>query len=155
MTGAKQTFLFGSRARGDYRKNSDIDLLVIIENEPTEEIHQGARRVQEELMPEASGINIISMSETEFLSRIHLRNNMANTIIKEGCPVMSDGNLKYHTEYGDEEVDWDDVEKKINDAAGAASWIETILQAGILEAGDDNQFGQVAQNTLESDIRRS
>ena len=27
--GAKQTFLFGSRARGDHRPDSDIDVLVI------------------------------------------------------------------------------------------------------------------------------
>ena len=149
MTGAKQTFLFGSRARGDYRNNSDIDLLVIMEIEPTEEMHRRARRVQEELMPEASGIDIIRMSEPEFLRRIHLRNNMANTIVKEGCPVMPDENLNYRPEYGDEEVDWDDVEKKMNDATGAASWIEAILQAGILDAGDDKQFGRVAQNALE------
>ena len=153
IAGARQTFLFGSRARGDHHNNSDIDLLVIIGTTPTdswlEDIRQRARHVQKDLMPEASGIDIICMSEPDFLSRIHLRNNMANNIAKEGLPVMPDENLNYRTEYEDEEVDWEDVEQKINDATGAANWIEAIQQAGILDAGDDKQFGRVAQNALE------
>ena len=62
---------------------------------------------------------------------------------------MPDENLNYRTEYEDEEVDWEDVEQKVNDATGAANWIEAIQQAGILGAGDDKQFGRVAQNALE------
>ena len=100
-------------------------------------------------MPEASGIDIICMSEPDFLSRIHLRNNLANNIAKEGCLVIPDENLNYRTEYEDEEVDWEDIEQKINDATGATNWIEAIQQAGILDAGDDKQFGRVAQNALE------
>ena len=150
---ARQTFLFGSRARGDHRNNSDIDLLVIMGTTPTdswlEDIRQRARQVQKDLMPEASGIDIICMSEPDFLSRIHLRNNLANNIAKEGCLVIPDENLNYRNEYEDEEVDWEDVEQKINDATGAANWIEAIQQAGILDAGDDKQFGRIAQNALE------
>ena len=150
---ARQTFLFGSRARGDHRNNSDIDLLLITETTPTdswlEDIRQRARQVQKDLMPEASGIDIICMSEPDFLSRVHLRNNLANNIAKEGCLVIPDENLNYRTEYEDEEVDWEDVEQKINDATGAANWIEAIKQAGILDAGDDKQFGRIAQNALE------
>ena len=153
IAGAKQTFLFGSRARGDHYDNSDIDLLVITRDIPAdswlEDMRRRARQTQKALMPEASGIDVICLSETDFLSRSRRRNNMANTIIKEGHPVMSDENLSYRLESEDEEVDWADVEQKINDATGAANWIEAIQQAGILDAGDDKQFGRVAQNALE------
>ena len=37
---------------------------------------------------------------------------------------------------------------QINDATGAANWIEAI-PSRILDAGDDKQFGRVAQNALE------
>ena len=151
--GARQTFLFGSRARGDYRNDSDIDLLIIIGQTPAdswlEDIRRKARQTQRNLMPEASGIDIICLSEADFLSRSHLRNNMANTIIKEGQPVMSGEHLGYRLDHGDEEVDWTDVDQKMNDAVGAANWIEAIRQAGIMDAGDDKQFGRVAQNALE------
>ena len=153
IAGVRQTFLFGSRARGDHRHNSDIDLLIVTANTPPEswleDTRQRARQIQKALIPEASGIDIICMSETDFLSRTHLRNNMANTINKEGHPVMSDEGLEHPVEYEDEEVDWEDVEQKINDATGAADWIDAIQKAGILDAGDDKQFGRVAQNALE------
>ena len=150
---AKQTFLFGSRARGDHRKDSDIDVLIITTDAPPdswlEDMRQKARQVQKALAPEASGIDVMCMSEPDFLSRSRLRNNMTNTIIKEGYPIMPDENLGYRLEREDEEVDWENVEKKMADATGAANWIDAILQANILDAGDDKQFGRVAQNALE------
>ena len=63
-------------------------------------------------MPEASGIDIICMSESEFLKRIRLRNNMANTIAKEGRPIILCEDVGYGANYYDEEVDWNDVEQK-------------------------------------------
>ncbi len=150
---ARQTFLFGSRARGDYSKDSDIDVLIITTDAPPdswlEDMRQQARQVQKALAPEASGIDVMCMSEPDFLSRSRLRNNMANTIIKEGRPIMPDENLGYRLEYEDEEVDWEDVEKKMTDATGATDWIDAMRQADILDAGDDKQFGRVAHNALE------
>ena len=150
---ASQTFLFGSRARRDHRSDSDIDLLVITANATTdswlENLRQKAQKAQKARMPEASGIDVISMSEHEFLNRIHLRNNIANIIAKEGCPIMPDENLGYRNEFAEERVDWQDVEQKMTDATGAITWIKGIEQAGILDLGDDKQFGRMAQNALE------
>ncbi len=153
ICGARQTFLFGSRARRDHHENSDIDLLVITASKTPdswlEDLRQRARQVQKVRMPEASGIDIVCMSEHEFLIRINLKNNMANTIIKEGCPVMPDENHGYRNEFGDEQVDWEDVEQKMNDADGTVRWIDTLREADLLEGGDDKQFGRIAQNALE------
>ena len=150
---AKQTFLFGSRARGDHLPNSDIDLLVITARARTdgwlEDLRQQAREIQKTRLPEASGIDVIHMPEEEFLGRTHLRNNMANTILKEGLPVMSGEKLGYRNGLSDEGVDWNDVDQKLDDADGAARWIEAIEQAGIMNLGDDKQFGRMAQNALE------
>lgn len=77
-------------------------------------------------MPEASGIDIICMLESEFLKRIRLRNNMANTIAKEGRPIILCEDVGYGANYYDEEVDWNDVEQKNHDAIGAANWIQAI-----------------------------
>ena len=135
--GAKQTFLFGSRARGDHRPDSDIDVLVITAAaQPDgwlERLRQQAKEIQKTSLPEASGIDIIHMPEDEFLGKIHLRNNMGNTIIKEGFPVMSDERLGYRNDLSDEEVDWSDVEQKLEDADGAVRWVEAIEQAGIID----------------------
>ena len=37
MAEPEQTILFGSRARGDHRPDSDIDVLIIKKHSPTEE----------------------------------------------------------------------------------------------------------------------
>ena len=100
-------------------------------------------------MPEASGIDIICMSETDLLARCRLRNNMANTILKEWLAVMPDENLEFRVNQGDEEVDGQDVEQKMTAATGAADWINAVQEAGILDAGDGMQFGIMAQNALE------
>lgn len=153
IAAARQTFLFGSRARGDYRDGSDIDLLVVTRDNPPdswlESLRQQARKIQKTRMPEASGIDIIQMPEQEFLRRTRLRNNIANTIIKEGRPVMPDERLGYRNESEGEDADLQDVEQKMADAIGAANWIEAIAQAGIIDLGDDRQFGRIAQNALE------
>ena len=153
IAGASQTILFGSRARGDQRHDSDIDVLVIKETVPPQswldDLRQRARSIQKARLPQASGIDVICMAQPDFISRIHLRNNLANIIAKEGRPVMPGENLDQTADSDHERIDWDDVEQKISDAAGAANWIQAILDAGIIDAGDDKQFGRVAQNALE------
>ncbi len=153
MASAEQTFLFGSRARGDHRLDSDIDVLVVKEERQPEswleDLRQRARHMQKTQLPKASGIDIICMTESEFTKGRILRNHMANTITKEGYPIMPGERVGYGTDYEDERIDWDDVDKKITDATGAATWINAIQDAGIIDAGDDLQFGRVAQNALE------
>ena len=153
MANAEQTFLFGSRARGDHRLDSDIDVLVVTE-EPQpdswlEDLRQHARDVQKTQLPKASGIDVVCMTEPEFAKGRVLRNHMANIITREGYPIMPDEPVGYGADYEDERVDWDDVDKKITDAIGAATWIGAIRDAGIIDMGDDLQFGRVAQNALE------
>ena len=152
-SGAKQTFLFGSRARGDHRPDSDIDLLVVTKNDQhsswLENLRQRARLIQKAKMPDASGIDILSMGEEEFRRRARLRNNVANIAAKEGCRVIVAESLSCRTEDEDEETDWDDVDRKMNDANGAADWISAIYEAGVIDLGDDRQYGTMAQHALE------
>ena len=153
MADAEQTFLFGSRARGDHRLDSDIDVLVVKEKPQLdswlEDLRQHARDVQKTQLPKASGIDVICMTESEFTKGRSLRNHMANTITREGYPIMPDERAGDGTDHEDERIDWDDVDKKITDATGAATWINAIRDAGIIDVGDDLQFGRVAQNALE------
>ena len=101
-----------------------------------DQIRQKARRIQQTSVPEASGHDIICMSETDLRARARarLRNNMANTILEEGHPVESDQSLGHQTDCEDEQVDWQDVEKKLADANGAATRIEGIREAGVQNA---------------------
>ena len=150
MAEPEQTILFGSRARGDHRPDSDIDVLIIRKHSPTEEwlddLRDRARKVQKARLPEASGIDVICMTVDEFAGRRHLRNNLANSIVRQGAPILPQEN----TEPREESIDWDDVDGKINDAVDAANALTSLAEAGILHSFPDKQFGRIAQNALEN-----
>ena len=150
MAEPEQTILFGSRARGDFRPDSDIDVLIIKNSAPPEEwlddLRERARKLQKARLPEASGIDVICMTAGEFDSRRHLRNNLANSIAKQGSPIMPQD----PTEPPEESIDWDDIAGKLKDATGAADGLVAIAGAGILDSMDDKQIGRMGQNALEN-----
>lgn len=88
MAGANQTFLFGSRARGDHRPDSDVDVAIILNSPPSEDalkaVRSEARRLQLQQLPGSSGIDVFSMTLEEFGRGATLRNHIANTILKQG-----------------------------------------------------------------------
>ena len=147
---SEQTILFGSRARGDHRPDSDVDVLIIKDPQPTEnwleDLRDRARTLQKTQLPEASGIDVICMTAQEFDTRRHLRNNLANSIAKQGSPIMPGE----PTEMPEESIDWDDVNGKLNDAVDAANALTSLAEAGILDSFADKQFGRIAQNALEN-----
>lgn len=152
MAEPEQTILFGSRARGDHRPDSDIDVLIISKRSPTEEwlddLRDRARKVQKAHLPEASGIDVICMTVDEFAGRRHLRNNLANSIAKQGAPILPQ--TPEQAEPPEESIDWDDINGKLKDATGAADGLIAIAGAGILDAMDDKQIGRMGQNALEN-----
>ena len=150
MAESEQTILFGSRARGDHRPDSDIDVLIIKDPSPPEDwledLRDRARTLQKARLPEASGIDVICMTAGEFDSRRHLRNNLANSIAKQGAPILPQEN----TEIPEESIDWDDVNGKMNDAVNAANDLTAVAQSGIISTFSDKQLGRIAQNALEN-----
>ena len=147
---SEQTILFGSRARGDHRPDSDVDVLIIKDPQPTEDwledLRDRARTLQKTELPEASGIDVICMTAQEFAGRRHLRNNLANSIAKQGSPIMP----QEPAEIPEESIDWDDVNGKMKDAVDAANALTSLAEAGILDSFADKQFGRIAQNALEN-----
>ena len=152
MAEPEQTILFGSRARGDHRPDSDIDVLIIRKHSPTEEwlddLRDRARTLQKARLPEASGIDVICMTVDEFAGRRHLRNNLANSIAKQGAPILPQS--QEQAEPPEESIDWDDVDGKINDAVNAANDLTALAQSGIISTFSDKQLGRIAQNALEN-----
>lgn len=152
MAESEQTILFGSRARGDHRLDSDVDVLIIKDPQPTEDwledLRDQARTLQKAQLPEASGIDVICMTAQEFDTRRHLRNNLANSIAKQGSPIMPQPPAQ--AEPPEESIDWDDVNGKLNDAVNAANDLTALAQSGIITTFSDKQLGRIAQNALEN-----
>ena len=153
IAGASQTILFGSRARGDHRHDSDIDLLVIKETLQDEtwleNLRQQARNIQKAQMPQASGIDILCMTETEFLRSSHLRNNLANSIAKHGRPIMPDEQPD-RPDPAEERTDWQGVRDRLQDATDAAGDLQLALEAGYATRMSDKGVGRAGQTALEN-----
>ena len=150
MAQPQQTILFGSRARGDHRPDSDIDVLIIKEPPPPEDwledLRDLARSLQKAQLPEASGIDVICMTRGDFDSRRHLRNNLANSIAKQGAPIIPGE----PTDMPEESIDWEDIDARVKDATDAANDLTAMAQAGIVSSISDKQIGRIAQNALEN-----
>ena len=153
IAGASQTILFGSRARGDYRRDSDIDVLVIKAALPSEkwldDLRQQARQIQKAQLPQASGIDVLCMTEAEFFRASQLRNNIANSIAKHGCPIMPDERLE-RCGRPEERTDWQDVRDRLKDATDAAGDLQLALAAGYVTLMSDKGVGRAGQTALEN-----
>lgn len=82
---ADRIILFGSRARGDYKKNSDWDLLIVIKNklsrkEKTNISHLIRRKLAEKFIP----CDVLIKSEEEVKEREKVVGSVIKSVMKEG-----------------------------------------------------------------------
>ena len=151
---ASQTFLFGSRARGDHDPASDIDVLIIKDPAPTEQwlenLRDQARQIQKSRLPQASGIDILCMTEADFRRDRHLRNHLANSIAKQGLAIMADDPPEPAQGRFEEQTDWQDVRKRLSDANDAAADLRLWFESGLVERMSDKGVGRAGQTALEN-----
>ena len=166
-TEAESTYLFGSRARGDYHKYSDIDVLVITpepHNEAwLERIEDRDRQLQLEQDEEVVSVQVVNMTQGEFDHRRKLLNNLARSIATEGIPIMASERLDYDGSYPEEEkhdeeleyppepsLDWQDVANRLKDGVDYADDLDTFEDTGALQRLKDKTLGNTAQQALEN-----
>ena len=143
-------YLFGSRARGACRKDSDIDIAIITEEPVAEDrqlvIDRIARQASMTLHPEAPQADVSFLTVAEFLSERVKKNTLANSIAKEGTPVMSGAATGYSEGFEEEAVNWNDVDARVNSAR------EALISLGILTHASESPesfVGYAAQQSLE------
>ncbi|MDJ0275156.1 MAG: nucleotidyltransferase domain-containing protein [Nitrososphaerota archaeon] len=83
----RSVILFGSYAKGDYTEESDVDVCVIAENLPEDEL---ARRSLSSLYPHV-GVRAIGYFPGEFLEMLERLNVIVLEIVEYGIPVIDDG----------------------------------------------------------------
>ena len=108
--------LFGSRARGDYRANSDIDLLVIYHYHSHLEAAGLARHAAQAYLkehPPNLPVSAIAISQNQFNWGRQSRNHVAAQALRDGI-IMSGENLNFTADWEeDEPVNWPDVKERI------------------------------------------
>jgi len=82
--------LFGSRARGDYGRDSDIDIAVIVRGLTAELKHQILTRAAEIELDFLIPLSVLVMDEAQFLFLLSRERRLALDIEREGISICED-----------------------------------------------------------------
>lgn len=143
--------LFGSRARGDHRPNSDVDLLVIYQRETTTPMSRIKRAIKSYFAehPPELGVDIIPMEKERFDYSRRAKNHVAAQALRDGI-IMSE-KLDFSNQYQDDYPDsWPDVKQRLQ---------ATYRHLGTFERefnhpeGEQESYGFHAQQAVENAMK--
>lgn len=144
-----QAILFGSRARGTHQSDSDIDIAIITAEPVPEdlrlEIDAMARSAAKSLHPDSPGADMSFLTVAELLEGRVKKNTLANSIAKEGTPIMDGDTAGYDPEQ-EEAVNWDDVDARVTSAQEAVKGLEILVRD---DEAPRSLVGYAAQQALE------
>lgn len=119
----KDILLFGSRARGNWRADSDIDALAIFDdaeegrNRYKESLNAGRAKALE-LYGRRIDVQLVFYSEERFNYLRQAKTHTAYDAAKEGISVRRRGGEDYGNEYREPEIpnNWPDIEQRFTNA---------------------------------------
>lgn len=144
--------LFGSRARGDHRPDSDIDLLVIHREDrswaATEAQRIGYAKLKQ--MSLRGEVNAIGMTRDKFNYARRAKNHVAAQALRDGV-IMSGEKLDYTPDYDDGyPANWPDIRERLQAAhRNLAAFDYLIANPDI----DQEIYGFNAQQSVENAIK--
>ena len=145
-----EAILFGSRARGDYLTDSDIDIAIITADPVPEErrldIDGIAERAAAARHPDAPSTDVSFLTVAELLGGRVKKNTLANSIAKEGKPIMGGSTSGRDTRFDEEVVNRDDVDARVKSAQEAAKGLEILVRD---DEAPRSLVGYAAQQALE------
>ena len=148
--GSDRVILFGSRARGDFTPDSDIDLLIIGSGPASQQTYQrsraAARRKVAELYGNSIGIDLVRMSEGVFHEGRRARNHVAGQAVRDGL----DANGDKVTYDNPEPTNWPDIRQRMASAERYLSDLEVLTEN---PRSSQELIGFTAQQALENALK--
>ena len=145
-TGAEDVILFGSRARGDYRENSDIDLLLIHcgpkDHQFRVRVKDNAKSAAEVLYGSPVGVDLIWFSPEEFDRRRRSHNHVTAVAVEEGINMSGES---ARIEDGDRANEWTVTSQRCRHSRAHLR----SMRRSIEDREIDIIVGQQAQQALE------
>ncbi len=151
------TILFGSRARGDYDNSSDIDIMLVQENQPSKEqesrTRDQARLSVMELYRKAVPVQIIWKTSDEFGKMRRSVNHLVAKALRDGVIMPRDAG-DYDSRYNDNgdndyEYEWTITDERYRHAEKHLSAFNSLIDVG----EHDDMVGQHAQGAMEHALK--
>ena len=145
--------LFGSRARGDYRQRSDIDLMMLVPDRDASghdawaAASRAARAAAEREYGHSVEVDVLQIDHPRFRRGRRAVNHVAYDIIKDGIPMTQipfsaiDPDADGDDGYPD---NWPDISERLKDALDSFRHMRYDLADGA-----EKYLGRSAQETLE------
>ena len=145
-----RVILFGSRARGDFSPDSDIDLLIItgpgpMDRQTYQRTSAVAHRKVEELYGDSIVIDLIRMSEGAFHDGRRAHNHMAGQAVRDGF----DANGDKVTYDNPEPSNWPDIQQRMANAERELGVLKILVEANAAQEA----IGFHAQQALENALK--
>ncbi len=150
--------LFGSRARGDHRKGSDVDLMVVVDTEDTALLRaiEGAagkaayRKLLE--FPGKFGYDVVGMTRRKLAYCQRARNHIAAQALRDGVIMNEDEFDDFCKEdFADDYVPgWPDIRQRL---INSGRWLNSLNHS--IDTGLDDQelSGFIAQQAMENALK--
>lgn len=145
-----RVILFGSRARGDFSPDSDIDLLIITDPGPMDrQTYQRtsavAHRKVAELYGDSIVVDLIRMSEGAFHDGRRAHNHMAGQAVRDGF----DANGDKVTYDNPEPSNWPDIQQRMANAERELGVLKILVEANAAQETIGFHAQQVLENALK------
>lgn len=144
--------LFGSRAAGTHRPNSDVDLMLVYKDSFHEEYSLADKAVRDYFKqnPPALEVNIVPMEFEQFHYCRRAPNHVAGQASRKGITMNNEG-LESSADYSDEyPLSWPDVRERLRSTYRCLRAFEHDLQ-GLPD--DQETFAFQAQQAVENSLK--
>ena len=150
--GTDTVILFGSRARGDHRPDSDVDLLVVSRKNPLSAYDSVQDAVTEFFRenPPALGCDVVPMSRCKFNYCRRAPNHVAGQAVRDGI-IMNDDKLEDSGGYDDQyPTSWPDVKERLEGAYRNLRAMDVCIRE---LPQDQESYGFHAQQAVENALK--
>ncbi len=142
--------LFGSRARGDFTQDSDIDLLIITghRHKSRDEYQRNstaAHQKAREVYGHSVGVDLVHLTEEEFHHYRRARNHVAGQAVRDGFDV----NGEKVTYDNPDPTNWPDIRQRIINAERELRVLEDLVEANSAREAIGFHAQQAIENALK------
>ena len=146
-----RVILFGSRARGDFRPDSDIDLLIVtgpgpVDRRAYQRTSATAHRTVEEVYGEPMGVDLVHLSEDAFHDGRRARNHVAGQAVRDGFDANGD-KVSYDNPAP---TNWPDIRQRIANAERNLADMEVLVEN---PRSSQEIIGFTAQQAIENALK--